>query len=127
MSYQVTFKKVVNNLIFSESVFCEEGYYCLDFKGSFFVNNSLVYFPWIYFYEFKKNVCGLLYFANVAFHITNLKLFKNTLWSLFKDGVQLPQGYRAATRRHFYFFTIKFPEIPGTHSGSCVKDRKYLV
>ena len=45
MSYQVTFKKVVNNLIFSESVFCEEGYYCLDFKGSFFVNNSLVYFP----------------------------------------------------------------------------------
>ena len=30
------------------------------------------------------------------------------------DGVQLPQGYS-----HFeeavYFFTIQFPEIPGTH------------
>ena len=26
-----------------------------------------------------------------------------------------------------YFFTIKFPENPGTHSGSCVKDTKDLV
>ena len=30
MSYEVTFKKVINNLVFSE-----EGYYCLDFKGLF--------------------------------------------------------------------------------------------
>ena len=45
MSYEVTFKKVVNNLIFSELVFSKEGYYCLDFKGLFFVNDSLVYFP----------------------------------------------------------------------------------
>ena len=47
----------------------------------------------------------------------NLDLFKKktTLWPLFiMDGVQLPQGYS-----HFeeavYFFTIQFPEIPGTH------------
>ena len=26
-----------------------------------------------------------------------------------------------------YFFTIKSPENPGTHSGSCVKDTKDLV
>ena len=30
-----------------------------------------------------------------------------TLWPLFKDGIELPQGYRATSRR--------FSEIPGTH------------
>ena len=30
------------------------------------------------------------------------------------DGVQLLQGYRATTRRQF-FFTTKTPEISGTH------------
>ena len=32
-------------------------------------------------------------------------------------GVQLPQGYRATTRRFTYslFFTSKFPEISGIH------------
>ena len=37
---------------------------------------------------------------------------KTTLWPLFMEGVQLPQGYRATSRRQF---TTKFPEIPGTH------------
>ena len=27
-----------------------------------------------------------------------------TLWPLFMDGVQLSQGYRATTRRHFTFY-----------------------
>ena len=35
--------------------------------------------------------------------------FKETLWPLFVDGVQLSQGYRATTRRHCnLFFTTKF-------------------
>ena len=29
---------------------------------------------------------------------------KKTLWSLFMDGVQLPQGYRVTTRRQFSFY-----------------------
>ena len=29
---------------------------------------------------------------------------KKTLWHLFMDGVQLPQGYRAITRRQFTFY-----------------------
>ena len=39
---------------------------------------------------------------------------KKTLWPIFMDGVQLPQGYS-----HFeevvYFLPFKFPEILGTH------------
>ena len=31
-------------------------------------------------------------------------LLKKTLWPLFMDGVQLPQGYRATTRRQFTFY-----------------------
>ena len=38
---------------------------------------------------------------------------KKTLWPLFMDGVRLPQGYRATSKRHF--FTTKFPESPGAH------------
>ena len=41
MSYKVTFKKVVNNLVFSDLVFSEEVYYCVNFKGLF---DSLVQF-----------------------------------------------------------------------------------
>ena len=37
---------------------------------------------------------------------------KQTLWPLFIDGVQLPQGYRA-TSGGSLVFTTKFPEIPG--------------
>ena len=33
----------------------------------------------------------------------NLKKRKKDLWPLFMDGVQLPQGYRATTRKHFPF------------------------
>ena len=29
---------------------------------------------------------------------------KNTLWPLFMNGVQLPQGYRATTRRQFTLY-----------------------
>ena len=29
--------------------------------------------------------------------------FKKTLWPLFMDGIQLPQGYRTTTRRQFNF------------------------
>ena len=29
---------------------------------------------------------------------------KKALWPLFMDGVQLPQGYRATTRRQFTFY-----------------------
>ena len=36
------------------------------------------------------------------FLLTNV--FKKTLWPLFMDGVQLPQGYRATTRRQFTFY-----------------------
>ena len=39
---------------------------------------------------------------------------KTTLQRLFMDGVQLPQGYRATSRRQFTF-TTKLPEIPRTH------------
>ena len=35
---------------------------------------------------------------------------KKSLWSFFMDGVQLPQGYRATTRRHSTF-TTKLPSI----------------
>ena len=49
-----------------------------------------------------------------AVEIPAFKRRKKTLWPLFMDGVQLPRGYS-----HFeeavYFFTIQFPEIPGTH------------
>ena len=38
---------------------------------------------------------------------------KKTLWPLFMDGVRLPQGYRATSKR--LFFTTKFPESPGAH------------
>ena len=43
-----------------------------------------------------------------------LKTLIKTLWLLFMDRVQLPQGYRATLRRQFTF-TTKFPEILGTH------------
>ena len=35
MSFEVTFKKVINNLAFSDLLFNEEVYYCLDLKGLF--------------------------------------------------------------------------------------------
>ena len=44
----------------------------------------------------------------------SILLFLNlTLCHFFIDGVQLPQGYRATTRRQFTFYH-KFPEILGT-------------
>ena len=36
------------------------------------------------------------------------------LFYFFMDGAQISQGHRATIRGQFYF-TIKFPEIPGTH------------
>ena len=33
-----------------------------------------------------------------------ITLSKKTLWPLFMDGVQLPQDYRATTRRKFTFY-----------------------
>ena len=45
--------------------------------------------------------------------ILYVKKFK-TLWTLFMDGVQLTQGYKATTRRPF-IFTTTFPKIPDTH------------
>ena len=32
------------------------------------------------------------------------KLYFKTLWPLFMDGVQLPQSYRATSRRQFTFY-----------------------
>ena len=40
--------------------------------------------------------------------VKTAKKKKKTLWPLFMDGVQLPQGGSL-------LFTIQFPEIPGTH------------
>ena len=33
-----------------------------------------------------------------------LFFFKKALWSLFMDGIKLPQGYRDTTRRYFTFY-----------------------
>ena len=38
------------------------------------------------------------------------------IYPIFTEAIQLSQGYRATTRKQFKeSFTIKFPEIPGTH------------
>ena len=51
------------------------------------------------------------------------KKLRKTLWPFFMDRVQLPQG-----QSHFeeavYFFTTKFPEIPGTHFYQPRKDER---
>ena len=39
---------------------------------------------------------------------------KKTLWSLFTDGVQLPQGYRATTRNNYKGDNSKVIHIKGT-------------
>ena len=36
--------------------------------------------------------------------VKNLYYKKKTLWPLFMDGVQVPQGYRATSRRQFTFY-----------------------
>ena len=38
-----------------------------------------------------------------------------TLWSLFMDGIQLSQGYRATLKRQFYFYHSFLRSSPGTH------------
>ena len=117
MNYELTVKIVINNLVLKSILLSR-------FQGLIFVNDSLVHFPWIYFYKFKKIVCALLYFANIAFHIKkNLKLFlKNFMVPFYGWGstTQLQSHYEKTV----YFFTITFPEIPDTHSKSCVKDTK---
>ena len=49
----------------------------------------------------------------LSYHSALLK--KKTLWPLFMDGVQLPQGLEPL-RGGSLLFTTKFPEVPGTHS-----------
>ena len=63
-----------------------------------------------------------------TFHITNLKLFlKNFMVPFYRWGSTASMLQSRYEKDTVYFFTIKFPEIPGTHSGSCVKDTKDLV
>ena len=39
-------------------------------------------------------------------------ILKKQIWSLFMDGVQLPEGY---FEEAVYFFKAKFPDISATH------------
>ena len=49
-----------------------------------------------------------------------VKKLKETLWPLFMDGVQLPQEYRATTRRQFTFYY----EVPRNSWHSFDQPRK---
>ena len=44
-------------------------------------------------------------FEKITSYFTHIVTFK-TLWSLFMDEVQLPQGYRATLKRQFTLLTI---------------------
>ena len=72
------------------------------------MNDNLVHFPWIYFYEFQeKCVCITLFCKySLPHNKKTWNFLKKTLWSLFMDGVQPPQGYRATTRRQFTFLPL---------------------
>ena len=59
----------------------------------------------------EKDIGGGIFHSVLRFINVNKK---ETLCPLFMDGVQLPQGYRATTRRQFTFYR-KFSKIPGTH------------
>ena len=53
------------------------------------------------------NIFGyiLMYQKRNFWSISNFQLIKKaTLWSFFMDGVRLPQGYRATSRRQFTFY-----------------------
>ena len=64
----------------------------------------------------EKQIFAFLGTGSLLPRIQNLykKNFKKTLWPLFMDGIQLPQGYS-----HFeeavYFLLFSSPEISGTH------------
>ena len=42
--------------------------------------------------------------THIHAHKKNIQIKKKTLWSLFMDGVQLPQGYSSTLRRQFTFY-----------------------
>ena len=44
----------------------------------------------------------------------NQKKLKNTLWTLFMDGVQLPQGY-SHFEEEVYFLPLSFQKFPDPH------------
>ena len=44
----------------------------------------------------------LCYFIYLFFYLKKKK--EKALWSVFMNGIQLPEGYRATTRRHFTFY-----------------------
>ena len=46
-----------------------------------------------------------LFFSVGFIYCVNFFKKKKALYSLFMDGIQLPQGYRATARRHFTFTT----------------------
>ena len=48
-------------------------------------------------------------------YCVNVFLKKKAVWPIFIDGIQLSQGYRATSRRHFTFYTkllstLSFPK-----------------
>ena len=53
-------------------------------------------------------------FVTILTNFMKKKTFPKSLWSLFKDAVQLPQG-QCYFDKAVYFFTTKFIEVPGTH------------
>ena len=72
----------------------------------------------------SRKTCVVTLFCKYSLpHKKNLKLFlKNFMVPFYGWGstTQLQSHYEETV----YFFTITFPEIPDTHSKSCVKDTK---
>ena len=58
----------------------------------------------VYKYLLVQSHSSNLFFS-VGFIYCVFFFFKKALYSLFMDGIQLPQGYRATARRHFTFTT----------------------
>ena len=65
-----------------------------------------------------------IYLGNYQSFMKSLKKLQ-TLWSLFRERVQLPQGCRA-TRENRLILTTKYARVPDTHSWSTSKGLSWL-